>query len=58
MIICAKCRKPAPVYSLVLWRGPNGYRRYKLCPACEDAVNGVKKPKKMRIVIPEKPRKE
>jgi hypothetical protein len=32
---CAKCGKPAESLKEVLWdRGPNGFRRYKVCDRC------------------------
>ena len=35
---CAKCGKPMLYYTLVLWNGPNGFRRYRLCNKCKGKV--------------------
>lgn len=31
---CQKCGKPADQLTFTLAHGPNGYRRYGLCPTC------------------------
>ena len=32
---CERCEKAARFYNLVLYKGPNGYRRYRVCDACK-----------------------
>jgi hypothetical protein len=51
-VTCAKCRHPAPVWTLVLWKGPNGYRRYRLCDKCKTAVQYEWKPARKAVVKP------
>jgi endogenous inhibitor of DNA gyrase (YacG/DUF329 family) len=51
---CAKCGKPTSEFKMILWtRGPNGNRRYAICPKCEPAVeadnNKDKKPYDVQI---------
>ena len=32
---CAKCQQALIYFTLVLWNGPNGFRRYALCDKCK-----------------------
>ncbi len=34
---CEKCGMPSQTLAEILMRGPNGYRRYKVCPKCAPA---------------------
>ena len=49
---CEKCHKPTAVWSLVLWKGPNGFRRYKLCDSCKVAVQYDWKPARKAVEKP------
>jgi len=31
---CQKCGKPAEELTIALTHGPNGFRRYSVCPKC------------------------
>lgn len=35
---CAKCKQALVYYSMVLFAGPNGFRRYALCDKCKAEV--------------------
>lgn len=33
---CEQCGKPSNDIVIILKQGPNGFRRYKLCPKCRE----------------------
>ena len=51
-IICPRCKKPATAFTMTLWHGPNGFRRYPLCDLCNAAVKAEEKPKMKAVVKP------
>ena len=40
---CARCQKKTDYYKMILWSGPNGFRRYRLCEACRKAIEKQRK---------------
>lgn len=47
---CAKCKTPTTLYTLTLWNGPNGFRRYPLCDHCYKIVTAEKKVQIRRLL--------
>jgi hypothetical protein len=41
---CEKCSKESTKLTPVLMMGKNGFRRYKICPACQDNTQKPKVP--------------
>ncbi len=39
---CARCGKAVLNWAWVLWHGPNGFRRYKLCVKCYNEIGAAK----------------
>ena len=35
---CAKCGQGLVYFTLILWNGPNGFRRYALCDKCRAEI--------------------
>jgi len=40
---CPRCNKFSEEFVETLWRGPNGMRRYLLCPKCSASVSSPSK---------------
>jgi hypothetical protein len=53
---CARCGKPRLYFTLALWMGPQGFRRYKLCDRCKAEVERKRSTKKGAIpLVPLRP---
>ena len=47
---CARCKKQVFYFTLTLWNGPRGFRRYPLCDNCIKEVKAEKSPIKRKAV--------